>query len=157
MQRKALANESVDFNRPTEFKNLKDRLSQARAHLDKGNTSYRSREGDSDLRAIQSEVQAIRNARAARDQSLVGLEPPNTVLLLHSTHPQPSYPSLGNEKTSSLVQLRCWLNPNALFSDINLYLKLQDICQVNMHLSIKPQQIDLNFTLKIFLSHRNDK
>ena len=66
-----MANESIDFNRPAEFKNLKDRLTQARAHLDKGRSSYSS-SGDSDLKAIQSEVQAIRNARAARDQSLVG-------------------------------------------------------------------------------------
>lgn len=72
-QRKAKATESFDFARPAEIKNLKDRLSQARAHLDMGKTSSsRYAASDADMRAIDSEVQAIKNARAAREQSLVG-------------------------------------------------------------------------------------
>ena len=73
MQNKSIANEPLDLSQSAAYSKLKERLRGARANMDRSKTSMNTYSNDPDLRAISTEVQAIRNAREMREQSLVSV------------------------------------------------------------------------------------
>lgn len=50
---------------------LKERLRDARANMNRSKTTLKKYDMDSDVRAINAEVTAIRNARSMREKNLV--------------------------------------------------------------------------------------
>ncbi|XP_067945370.1 uncharacterized protein [Watersipora subatra] len=67
---KSISNETIDFAQPATFGNLKGRLRDARNSMDVSKSSLSKYDTDPELRAISAEVNAIRNAREKRAESL---------------------------------------------------------------------------------------
>lgn len=72
-QHKTVAIESADDNQPSTYAKLKERVKNARNSLNNGRTTSSRYNDDPDLRAITSEVEAIKNARKLREENLVSI------------------------------------------------------------------------------------
>lgn len=72
LQQRMLGKESYDFSRPMAYKTLKQRLSDARDSMDRTKRYMGKYVGaDTELSKIDAEVQAIKNNRNRRVQSVV--------------------------------------------------------------------------------------